>query len=120
MKTLTSSDKDHNQPPLFAIASQSSLALRYSAWDDTSMLINPSGGIIPVQDEYDLHGFEGIHVSDTGSKEAGRISNISSSGIGNSSREMPSSELANQEEEGFILHGTIRVLFGNMINIEDL
>ncbi|XP_024981156.1 protein REVEILLE 8-like isoform X2 [Cynara cardunculus var. scolymus] len=82
-------------------SSLTALAPGYSPWDDTSMLISPSGGIIPSQDEYDLHGFE----ADIGSKEAGRISNISTSGIGSSSREMPSSELANQGEQGSILPG---------------
>lgn len=39
-----------------------SLAPGYSPWDDTSMLINsPSSGIMPTQDEYNLHGVEGTH-----------------------------------------------------------
>nr|GEZ20300.1 protein REVEILLE 8-like isoform X1 [Tanacetum cinerariifolium] len=73
----------------------------YSPWDDNSLFISPSGEIMPSQDEYDLHGFE----ADTGSKGAGKISNISSSGIGSSSREMPSSEVSNQGEQASIPHG---------------
>ena len=39
-----------------------SLAPGYSPWDDTSMLINsPSSGIMPTQDEYNLHVVEGTH-----------------------------------------------------------
>ncbi|KAI3697196.1 hypothetical protein L6452_30035 [Arctium lappa] len=76
MKTLTSSDKDHNSispicnciPVLLPLqasigypSSMSSLALGYSAWDDTSMLINPSGGIIPARIG-DLGGEDRTHV----------------------------------------------------------
>ncbi|KAF5940866.1 hypothetical protein HYC85_022033 [Camellia sinensis] len=43
-------------------SSLNSLAPGYSPWDDTSMLIHsPSGGIMLSQDEYNLHGVEGMH-----------------------------------------------------------
>ncbi|XP_023767856.1 protein REVEILLE 8 isoform X2 [Lactuca sativa] len=78
------------QASLGYASSLSGLASGYSPWDhDTSLLMSPSGRILPPQDEieYDLHGYEGVHASDTGSKGTGR-----SSGIGSSNREMPSSE----------------------------
>ncbi|XP_024981211.1 protein REVEILLE 8-like isoform X8 [Cynara cardunculus var. scolymus] len=99
-------------------SSLTALAPGYSPWDDTSMLISPSGGIIPSQDEYDLHGFEGMHASDIGSKEAGRISNISTSGIGSSSREMPSSELANQGEQGIPDFSEVYSFIGSVFDPE--
>lgn len=43
-------------------SSVSVLAPGYSPWDDTSQLISPSGGIMTSQDEYDLHGIEGMFV----------------------------------------------------------
>ncbi|GKD45171.1 hypothetical protein Tco_1269816, partial [Tanacetum coccineum] len=86
-------------------SSLSGLAPGYTPWDDTSLFVSQSGEIIPSQDEYDLHGFEGMHASDTGSKGAGKISNISSSGIGSSSREMPTSEVSNPGEQASIPHG---------------
>ncbi|PWA62680.1 LHY/CCA1-like 1 [Artemisia annua] len=86
-------------------SSLSGLAQGYSPWDDTSLFISQSGEIMPSQDEYELHGFEGMHASDTGSKGAGKISNISSSGIGSSSREMPTSEVSNPGEQASIPHG---------------
>ncbi|KAI3809385.1 hypothetical protein L1987_25357 [Smallanthus sonchifolius] len=74
----------------------------YSPSDDsTSLLISPSGGPMPAQDEYDLHGIEG----DPGSKGVVKLTNISSSGVGMSSREMPGSELSKQGEQGSVLHG---------------
>lgn len=82
-------------------SSLSGLAPGYSPWDDTSLFISQSGEIMPSQDEYELHGFE----ADTGSKGAGKISNISSSGIGSSSREMPTSEVSNPGEQASIPHG---------------
>ncbi|XP_076956256.1 protein REVEILLE 8-like [Bidens hawaiensis] len=66
----------------------------------------PSDGTMSSQDEYDLHGIEGMHASDTGSKGMVNINpNVSNSGIGMSSREMPSSELSIQGEQGPVLHG---------------
>ncbi|XP_076885911.1 protein REVEILLE 8-like isoform X1 [Bidens hawaiensis] len=65
----------------------------------------PSDGTMSSHDEYDLHGIEGMHASDTGSKGVVNIPNISNSGIGMSSREMPSSELSIQGEQGPVLHG---------------
>ncbi|KAK1409814.1 hypothetical protein QVD17_36343 [Tagetes erecta] len=85
-------------------SSVSALAPGYTPWDDTSQLISPSSGIMPSQDEYDLHGIEGMHASDAGSRGAVKMSNISNSGIGSSSREMPSSELSKQGEQGSV-HG---------------
>ncbi|KAF5940864.1 hypothetical protein HYC85_022031 [Camellia sinensis] len=43
-------------------SSLNSLALGYSPWDDTSRLIHsPSGGIMLSQNEYNLHGVQGMH-----------------------------------------------------------
>nr|XP_043632637.1 protein REVEILLE 8 isoform X2 [Erigeron canadensis] len=81
-------------------SSLSALAPGYSPWDDTSLLIS-SGGLMASQDEYELHGFE----ADTGSNGTGKIGNTSSSGIGSSSREMPSSELSKQGDDGAAVHG---------------
>jgi len=47
--------------------------------------------------------------ADIGSKEVERINNISSSDIWSSIRDMPSSEPANQGEEGSILHGNFLI-----------
>ncbi|KAL6957630.1 hypothetical protein U1Q18_040420, partial [Sarracenia purpurea var. burkii] len=42
-------------------SSLNSLEPGYSSWDDTPTLINtPSGGTMPSQDEYNLHGVEGM------------------------------------------------------------
>ncbi|KAD7479788.1 hypothetical protein E3N88_02924 [Mikania micrantha] len=60
-----------------------------------------SGGIVTSQDEYDLHGIE----ADAGPRGALKTSNISNSGIATSSRQIPSSELSNQGEQGSVLHG---------------
>ncbi|KAM7531780.1 hypothetical protein LguiB_035190 [Lonicera macranthoides] len=85
-----------------AYPSLHSLAPGYSPWDDTSMLINsPSSGIMPTQDEYNLHGVE----VDMRSKGAARISNIDISGIGNSSKTLPISELTQQGKQGSPVHG---------------
>ncbi|KAL8193332.1 hypothetical protein R6Q57_026913 [Mikania cordata] len=82
-------------------SSMSGLAPGYSPWDDSSQLISPSGGIVTSQDEYDLHGIE----ADAGPRGALKTSNISNSGIATSSRQIPSSELSNQGEQGSVLHG---------------
>ncbi|KAI7732211.1 hypothetical protein M8C21_023585 [Ambrosia artemisiifolia] len=87
-------------------SAMSALAPGYSPSDDTSLLISPSGRTMLSQDEYDLHGIEGgMHASDTGSKGLANITNIGSSGIGTSSREMPTSEISKQGEQAPILHG---------------
>ncbi|CAL5422479.1 unnamed protein product [Camellia sinensis] len=76
-------------------SSLNSLAPGYSPWDDTSMLIHsPSGGIMLSQDEYNLHGVEGM--PDIGSKGVSRISNSGIDGIGSLSRTISSSELSKQ------------------------
>lgn len=52
------------QASLGYASSLSGLASGYSPWDhDTSLLMSPSGRILPPQDEieYDLHGYEGVH-----------------------------------------------------------
>lgn len=84
-------------------SSLTSLAPGYSLWDDTSMLVNTaSSGIMPPQDEYtNLHGVE----ADIGSKGVARISNSSVSGIGSSSRPLPSSEIPKQGKQSPVLHG---------------
>ncbi|XP_052174301.1 protein REVEILLE 8-like isoform X2 [Diospyros lotus] len=83
-------------------SSLTSLPPGYSPWDDTSMLINTaSGGMMPSQDEHNLHGLE----ADIGSKGIGRITNSSAVGIGSSSRTLPSSELPAQGEQNSLLHG---------------
>ncbi|XAR69024.1 hypothetical protein NMG60_11000467 [Bertholletia excelsa] len=83
-------------------SSVNSLAPGYSPWEDTSMLINtPSGGITTLQDDYNLHGVE----ADIGSRGVATITNSSISGIGSSSRKLPSSELPKQGKQGSLLHG---------------
>ncbi|KAF5799296.1 putative transcription factor MYB-HB-like family [Helianthus annuus] len=82
-------------------SSMCALAPGYVPSDDTSLLISPSGGSMPSQDEFDLHGIE----ADTGSKGVINITNMSNSGIGMSSREMPTSDLTKQGEQGPVVHG---------------
>ncbi|KAI7751375.1 hypothetical protein M8C21_016923, partial [Ambrosia artemisiifolia] len=62
-------------------SSMSSLAPGYTPWDDTSQLTS----------------------ADSGSRGASKISNFSSSGIGSSSREIPTSELSKQAEQASVL-----------------
>ncbi|KAJ7977021.1 Protein REVEILLE like [Quillaja saponaria] len=75
------------------------LASGYTAWDETSMLINSgSCKTMPCQDEHTtLHANE----ADIGSKEMAGSSNSSLSGVGSSSRTLPSSE----GKQAPILHG---------------
>ncbi|KAI3799490.1 hypothetical protein L1987_34788 [Smallanthus sonchifolius] len=95
-------------------ASMSALAPGYSPWDDTSQLISPSGGIMTSQDEYDLHGIE----ADAGSRGAVKISNISNSGIGSSSREIPGSELSKQGEQGIPDFSEVYSFIGSVFDPE--
>ncbi|KAK9061444.1 hypothetical protein SSX86_018625 [Deinandra increscens subsp. villosa] len=90
-------------------SSMSALAPGYSPWDDSSQIISPSGGTMASQDGYDLHGIEGMHAclysivsADAGSRGAVKISN---SGIGSSSREIPTSKLSKQGGQDFVLDG---------------
>nr|ABL63122.1 MYB transcription factor [Catharanthus roseus] len=79
-----------------------SLAPGYPTWDDASLLVSvPPSGILPSQDEYNLHGAE----ADIGSKGATRISNSNISGIGSSSRTLPASEVPKQGKQGSLVHG---------------
>ncbi|KAL6987458.1 Protein REVEILLE 8 [Sarracenia purpurea var. burkii] len=83
-------------------SSLNSLEPGYSSWDDTPTLINtPSGGTMPSQDEYNLHGVE----ADIGSKGVARFSNSIIGGLGASVRTPPTSELAKQGKQGSLLHG---------------
>lgn len=44
-------------------SSVNSLAPGYPPWDDASVLGSaPASGILPSQDEYNLHGAEGMHM----------------------------------------------------------
>ncbi|CAL5422457.1 unnamed protein product [Camellia sinensis] len=73
--------------------------------DDTSMLIHsPSSGIMLSQDEYNLHGVEGMHKADIGSKGVARISNSGIDGIGSLCRTISSSELSKQGKPGSLFH----------------
>ncbi|KAK6943741.1 SANT/Myb domain [Dillenia turbinata] len=93
----------------------------YSPWDDTSILINAgSSGMIPSQDEYNLHGLEGIFLNkfvshtyygisitdsaDLGSKGVPRGSKSSISGIGSSSRAVSNPEIPKQGKQSSGLH----------------
>ncbi|XP_057954445.1 protein REVEILLE 8-like [Malania oleifera] len=85
-------------------SSLNTLVPGYTQWDDSSMLANAaSSGILPSQDEYaNLHGFE----ADIGSKGmVARITKSSVSGIGISSRMLPSYEIPKQGKQGSVLHG---------------
>ncbi|KAI3793653.1 hypothetical protein L1987_36273 [Smallanthus sonchifolius] len=99
-------------------SSMSALAPGYSPWDDTCQLISPSGGIITSHDEYDLHGIEGMHASDAGSRGAVKISNISNRGIGSSSREIPGSELSKQGEQGIPNFSEVYSFIGSVFDPE--
>ncbi|KAK6942864.1 SANT/Myb domain [Dillenia turbinata] len=64
----------------------------YSPWDDTSIIINVgSSGIIPPQDECNLHGLEGIKSS--------------ISGMGSSSRVLSNPEIPRHGKQSSVLHG---------------
>ncbi|KAI3721552.1 hypothetical protein L2E82_32568 [Cichorium intybus] len=92
-------------------SSLSGLTSGYSPWDETSLLMSPSGRIMPPQDEYDLQGFEGMHASD--SKGTGRIS-----GVGSSSREMTNSELSKQGEQGIPDFSEVYSFIGSVFDPE--
>ncbi|PKI62186.1 protein REVEILLE 8 isoform X1 [Punica granatum] len=77
-------------------------------WDDSSILISSSSGnTIPGLDEFtNLQVAEGVKpLSDVGSKGAARINNSSVSGVGSTSRTLPSSDLSKPKRQGQVLHG---------------
>ncbi|KAK9920800.1 hypothetical protein M0R45_029346 [Rubus argutus] len=75
-------------------SSMNAIASGYCPWDETSILINDgSNQIVLSHEEFiDRQGTE----ADIGSKGVARTSKCSSSGIGSSSRTLPSSEIPNQ------------------------
>ncbi|KAK6231537.1 hypothetical protein SCA6_001610 [Theobroma cacao] len=105
-------------------SSINTIAPGYAPWDEASLLVNTAPSkIMPPQDEFtSLQGAEGMHTSllffpftsyaynvtdsaDIGSKGVARISNSGVSGIGSSSRTIPSSDMPNQGKQAPMLHG---------------
>ncbi|KAK4833456.1 hypothetical protein QYF36_005399 [Acer negundo] len=83
----------------FAYPSVNALAHGYASWDDASMIIN-SKIMLPQDDFTNLQGAK----ADIGSKGLVRTGNSSVSGIGSSTRTLPSSELPKQGKVP-VLHG---------------
>ncbi|KAI5560913.1 hypothetical protein POPTR_016G083900v4 [Populus trichocarpa] len=74
----------------------------YAPWDETSMLItSATRKIMPSQDELaNFHGAE-----DIGTKGVSRFSYNTVSGLGTSSRTLPSAEMPKQGKQAPVLHG---------------
>ncbi|KAG6745062.1 hypothetical protein POTOM_051704 [Populus tomentosa] len=84
----------------------------YAPWDETSMFItSATRKIMPSQDEFaNFHGAEADigtkDVSDIGTKDVSRFSyNSTVSGLGTSSRTLPSAEMPKQGKQAPVLHG---------------
>lgn len=84
-------------------SSMNTFAPGYALWDETSVLINSATSkIMPSQDELpNLHGAE----ADIGPKCVSRVSNNTVSGLGTSSRTLPSAEMPKQGKQAPVLHG---------------
>lgn len=125
-----------------------SLAPGYPTWDDASLVVRaPASGILSSQDEYNLHGAEGmltlkyfiksifstinfVHRSfvhflwhnftdsdDIGSKGTTRIRNNNISGTESLSRAHPASELLKHGKQGSLIHGNHLLYFLNWQHI---
>ncbi|KAG6771934.1 hypothetical protein POTOM_023329 [Populus tomentosa] len=95
-------------------SSMNTLAPGYALWDETSVLINSATSkIMPSQDELpNLHGAEALLMAcnladsaDIGPKCVSRVSNNTVSGLGTSSRTLPSAEMPKQGKQAPVLHG---------------
>ncbi|CAK7342918.1 unnamed protein product [Dovyalis caffra] len=106
-------------------SSMNTFAPGYAPWDETSLLINSATStIMPSQDELsNLHRAEGEIIStrgnfpallmacnvtdsaDIGPKGVSRVSNNNVSGLGTSSRTLPSAEMPKQGKQAPMLHG---------------
>lgn len=84
-------------------SSMNTLAPGYALWDETSVLINSATSkIMPSQDELpNLHGAE----ADIGPECVSRVGNNTASGLGTSSRTLPSAEMPKQGKQAPVLHG---------------
>lgn len=84
-------------------SSMNTFAPGYALWDETSVLINSATSkIMPSQDELpNLHGAE----ADIGPKCVSRVGNNAVSGLGTSSRTLPSAEMPKQGKQAPVLHG---------------
>ncbi|XVE61765.1 hypothetical protein DITRI_Ditri06bG0066100 [Diplodiscus trichospermus] len=84
-------------------SSMNTIAPGYAPWDEASLLVNTaSSKIMPPQDDFtSLRGAE----ADIGSKGTSRVNNSGVSGIGNSSRTIPSSDIPNHGKQAAMLHG---------------
>ncbi|KAF9680324.1 hypothetical protein SADUNF_Sadunf06G0109300 [Salix dunnii] len=83
-------------------SSMNTCAPGHASWDETSMLNSATSKIMPSQDELaNLHGAE----ADIGPKCVSRVSNNTVSGLGTSSRTLPSAEMPKQGKLAPVLHG---------------
>lgn len=84
-------------------SSMNTFAPGYALWDETSVLINSATSkIMPSQDELpNLHGAE----ADIGPECVSRVGNNTASGLGTSSRTLPSAEMPKQGKQAPVLHG---------------
>uniref|UniRef100_A0A0R0KL34 Uncharacterized protein n=1 Tax=Glycine max TaxID=3847 RepID=A0A0R0KL34_SOYBN len=91
------------------VSSTSALPPGYVTWDENSLLMNSgSNKSVPCNDELAyLLGNEGMHASftDIGSKGITRIGHSSLSGVGNSTRNLPATEMAKQGKQAQVIHG---------------
>ncbi|XP_073276279.1 protein REVEILLE 8-like isoform X1 [Primulina huaijiensis] len=87
---------------VYGSASVNSLSSGYHVWDDASMCGNdPSSGVTPTGNDYDLLGVE----ADIVSKGPERVGNCNMSSIGSSPRVLSSSDLPTQNMQGSMIHG---------------
>ncbi|TKY45552.1 REVEILLE 8 [Spatholobus suberectus] len=84
------------------VSSTSTLPPGYATWDENSLLMNAgSSKSVPCQDELtNLHGNE----ADIGSKGITQIGHSSLSGVGNSNRKLPATEITKQGKQAQVLH----------------
>ncbi|KAL5155332.1 Protein REVEILLE 8 [Glycine soja] len=95
------------------VSSTSTLPPGYVTWDENSLLMNSgSNKSVPCKDELaNLLGNEGTHtsfssyISDIGSKGITRIDHSSFSGVGNSTRNLPATEMPKQGKQAQVIHG---------------
>ncbi|KAG4393837.1 hypothetical protein GLYMA_03G177300v4 [Glycine max] len=85
------------------VSSTSALPPGYVTWDENSLLMNSgSNKSVPCNDELAyLLGNE----ADIGSKGITRIGHSSLSGVGNSTRNLPATEMAKQGKQAQVIHG---------------
>ncbi|XP_020212995.1 protein REVEILLE 8 isoform X2 [Cajanus cajan] len=81
------------------VSSTGTLPPGYVTWDENSLLVN-AGSNKSQEEINNLHGSE----ADIGPKGTTRIGHTSLSGVGNSTRKLPATEMPKQGNQGQVLH----------------